>query len=121
VIQQVATFDPEVRQTRVQRQDAFAHAVERRIREYQKQSLSNADLDPWLAANALGGMVAFVADQLASRDEPTDLEFAVEQLTLLWANAIGLPMPPKAPAIKPKGTRRAIPTKKRAPVAKKSA
>jgi AcrR family transcriptional regulator len=121
VIQQVATFDPEVRQTRVQRQDAFAHAVERRIREYQKQSLSSVDLDPWLAANALGGMVAFVADQLASRDEPTDLDFAVEQLTLLWANAIGLPLPPKAPVIKPKATRRALPAKKRAPAAKKSA
>jgi AcrR family transcriptional regulator len=113
VIQQVATFDPEVRQTRVQRQDAFAHAVERRIREHQKQSLAHADLDPWLAANALGGMVAFVADQLASRDEPMDLDFAVEQLTLLWANAIGLPVPPKAPVIKPKTTRRATPANKR--------
>jgi len=121
VIQQVATFDPEVRQTRVQRQDAFAHAVERRIREYQKQSLSNADLDPWLAANALGGMVAFVADQLASRDEPTDLDFAVEQLTLLWANAIGLSMPPQTPVRKPKAARRATPAKKRAPGVKQKA
>jgi AcrR family transcriptional regulator len=115
VIQQVATFDPEVRQTRVQRQEAFGHAVERRIREYQKQGVSNADLDPWLAANALGGMVAFVADQLASREEPTDVDFAVEQLTLLWANAIGLPMPIKAPTSKPKATtRRPTAPKKRA-------
>jgi AcrR family transcriptional regulator len=98
VIQQVATFDPEVRQTRVQRQDAFGHAIERRIREYQEQGLSNADLDPWLAANALGGMVAVVADQLATRDEPTDLDVAVEQLTVLWASALGLPMPITAPA-----------------------
>jgi hypothetical protein len=118
VIQQVATFDPEVRQTRVQRQDAFAHAIERRIREYQKQSISNADLDPWLAANALGGMVAFVADQLASRDDPTDLDFAVEQLTLLGANAIGLHMPSKAPALKSKVARRPKPAKKRVPAAR---
>jgi AcrR family transcriptional regulator len=115
VIQQVATFDPEVRQTRVQRQDAFAHAIERRIREYQEQGLSNADLDPWLAANALGGMVAFMADQLASRDEPTSLDFAVEQLTLLWAQAIGLSMPPMASASKPKAARRGTPARKRAP------
>ena len=113
VIQQVATFDLEVRQTRVQRQDAFAHAIERRIREYQKLKLSNAQLDPWLAANALGGMVAFVADQLASRDDLMDLDFAVEQLTLLWANAIGLDMPTKAPVGKPKANRRATPAKKR--------
>jgi AcrR family transcriptional regulator len=113
VIQQVATFDPEVRQTRVQRQDAFGHAVERRIREYQKQGLSNADLDPWLAANALGGMVAFVADQLASRDEATDVDFAVDQLTLLWVNAIGLNLPTKAPASKPKATTRRTAPRKR--------
>jgi AcrR family transcriptional regulator len=106
VIQQVATFDPEVRQTRVQRQDAFGHAVERRIREYQKQGVSNADLDPWLAANALGGMVAFVADQLASRDEPTDVDFAVEQLTLLWASAIGLHVPIKATTRRSTGQRK---------------
>jgi hypothetical protein len=111
----VATFDPEVRQTRVQRQDAFGHAVERRIREYQKQGVSNADLDPWLAANALGGMVAFVADQLASQDEPTDVDFAVEQLTLLWANAIGLHPPNKAPTSNPKATaRRSTAPKRRA-------
>lgn len=121
VIQQVATFDPEVRQTRVQRQDAFAHAIERRMREYQKLSLANADLDPWLAANALGGMVAFVADQLSSRVEPIDLDFAVEQLTLLWANAIGLHMSPKVSTSKPKSTRRATPAKKRAPGAKQKA
>jgi AcrR family transcriptional regulator len=118
VIQQVATFDPEVRQTRIQRQDVFAHAIERRIREYQKLSLSSADLDPWLAANALGGMVAFVADQLSSRDEPTELDFAVEQLTLLWANAIGLHVPPKPAASTPKATRPTTPAKKRAPTAK---
>jgi AcrR family transcriptional regulator len=120
VIQQVATFDPEVRQTRVQRQDAFAHAIERRIREYQKQNLSNAELDPWLAANALGGMVAFVADQLASRDQPMDLDFAAEQLTLLWANAIGLHMSTKSYAGKPRATRQATTPKKRAPSAKKA-
>ena len=60
-----------------------------------------------------------MADQLASRDEPTDMDFAVEQLTLLWANAIGLDMPTKARASKPKPTRRSAPAKKQAPGAKK--
>jgi len=55
VIQQVSTFDEDVRRTRVQRQDAFAHAIERRIREYQAESVADASIDPWLAANALGG------------------------------------------------------------------
>jgi len=34
--------------------------------------------------------VAFVSDQIVSRDVPVDIDFVVEQLTLLWANAIGL-------------------------------
>jgi len=90
VIQQVATFDEEVRQTRVRHQDALAHAIERRTREYQSQGLADAEVDAWFAANALGGMVAFVSDQIVSRDVPADIDFAVEQLTRLWANAIGL-------------------------------
>jgi AcrR family transcriptional regulator len=90
VIQQVATFDEEVRQTRIKHQDALAHAIERRTRDYQEQGLADNQIDAWFAANALGGMVAFVSDQIVSRDVPVDIEFVVEQLTLLWANAIGL-------------------------------
>ena len=90
VIQQVATFDEEVRQTRIRHQDALAHAIERRTREYQERGLADHHIDAWFAANALGGMVAFVSDQIVSRDAPVDIDFVVEQLTLLWANAIGL-------------------------------
>jgi AcrR family transcriptional regulator len=90
VIQQVATFDEEVRQTRIRHQDALAHAIERRTREYQDRGLADTQINAWFAANALGGMVAFVSDQIVSRDVPVDIDFVVEQLTLLWANAIGL-------------------------------
>jgi AcrR family transcriptional regulator len=90
VIQQVATFDEEVRQTRIKHQDALAHAIERRTRDYQEQGLADGQINAWFAANALGGMVAFVSDQIVSRDVPVDLDFVVEQLTRLWANAIGL-------------------------------
>jgi AcrR family transcriptional regulator len=90
VIQQVATFDEEVRQTRIRHQDALAHAIERRTREYQERGLADTQINAWFAANALGGMVAFVSDQIVSRDVPVDIDFVVEQLTLLWANAIGL-------------------------------
>jgi AcrR family transcriptional regulator len=90
VIQQVATFDEEVRQTRIKHQDALAHAIERRTREYQEQGLADDQINAWFAANALGGMVAFVSDQIVSRDVPVDIDFVVEQLTRLWANAIGL-------------------------------
>ncbi len=100
VIQQVATFDEEVRQTRIRHQDALAHAIERRTREYQDRGLADNKIDAWFAANALGGMVAFVSDQIVSRDAPVEIDFVVTQLTLLWANAIGLSgdAPPAAEA-----------------------
>ena len=93
VIQQVATFDPEVAATRIQRQNEFAHAIERRTISYQEQGLADPKIDPWFAANALGGMVAFLADQMYIHDQDFDLEQTVEQLTVLWANAIGMPIP----------------------------
>jgi AcrR family transcriptional regulator len=90
VIMQVSTFDEAVSQTRVLRQDGFARAIERRTRIYQEQGLADPDLDPWLAANALGGMVAFIADMVVSGDSPLDVDDVVDQLTKLWANAINL-------------------------------
>jgi len=90
VIQQVSTFDPDVRNTRIQRQNDFAHAIERRTLEYQKLELADDGIDAWFAANALGGMVAFVADQIFVQGQDLDIDFAVDQLTRLWANAIGI-------------------------------
>ena len=90
VIQQVSTFDNDVRQTRVQRQTEFAHAIEHRTRDYQNRGLIHADLDPRIAANALGGMVASLADQMFIQGQEFDFEETVEQLTMLWVNAVGL-------------------------------
>jgi AcrR family transcriptional regulator len=93
VIQQVSTFDAEVQATRIQRHDEFAHAIERRTVEYQKAGIADPEVDPWLSAIALGGMVAFVADQMFVQHQDIGLDDAVDQLTLLWANAIGLGRP----------------------------
>jgi hypothetical protein len=57
--------------------------------------LADGEINAWFAANALGGMVAFVSDQIVSRDAPVDIDFVVEQLTRLWANAIGLKTGPQ--------------------------
>jgi AcrR family transcriptional regulator len=90
VINQVATFDAEVMASRVQRHKAFAHAIERRIREYQRQGLADRDLDPWFAAYALGGMVAAMAEHMFINHIDDDIGLAVSQLTALWVNAIAL-------------------------------
>jgi AcrR family transcriptional regulator len=93
VIEQVSTFDPSVRETRVRRTDVFADAIERRTRAYQEQGIADPRVDPRYAAQALGGMVASFADRLYTQGQEGefDLDTTVEQLTILWSNALGIP------------------------------
>jgi AcrR family transcriptional regulator len=94
VIEQVSTFDDEVLRIRVAREVEFAQIIERRTREYQEEGLVYPDIDPSLAAHALGGMVAGFAEQMFFENQQTfDFEHAVDQLTLLWVNAVGLSRP----------------------------
>lgn len=90
VIHEVAAFDPEVRATREERQGVFATSIRRRVQALQQAGLADPAVDPAMAAKALGGMVAFWADNTFRDDAEADLDEAVEQLTLLWVNAIGL-------------------------------
>jgi AcrR family transcriptional regulator len=91
VIDQVATFDERVFQERTERQRRLARAIERRIRMHQDEGITDPRLDAAFAARALASMVNAVARNLYGRGDPTgDIGAAVEQLTLLWATAIGL-------------------------------
>jgi AcrR family transcriptional regulator len=92
VIHQVATIDVEVWRTRFQRQDAFAHAIERRIRALQEEGTADPAVEPYYAAQALGGMVAYFAELLFNSHEPVaaDPDTAVEALTRIWINALGI-------------------------------
>ncbi|ADP80546.1 TetR/AcrR family transcriptional regulator [Pseudofrankia inefficax] len=92
VIHQVATIDVEVWRTRFQRQDAFAHAIERRIRALQASGLADPAIEPYYAAQALGGMVAYFAELLFNSHDPVnaDTDTAIEALTRIWLNALGI-------------------------------
>jgi AcrR family transcriptional regulator len=92
VIDQVVTFDADARATRDRRQQEFAEALERRTREYQAEGLADRRLDPAIAARALGAMVDAVARSIYLRDDPVDLDVdhVVDQLTMLWGNALGM-------------------------------
>jgi AcrR family transcriptional regulator len=92
VIQQVATFDADVRRIRLQRHEEFALAIERRTLSLQQDEVADRCVDPAYAAQALGGMVAYFAELLFNTENSAgfDVETAVEQLTLLWRNALGI-------------------------------
>ena len=98
VIEQVSRFDPHVRAVRAERQKHFAERSERAIRRMQAEGLVDADVDPAIAAMALGAMVARFAELwLVQGYADYDFDRAAEQLTTLWTNAIGLKDEPSAP------------------------
>ena len=91
VIEQVSRYDGPVNEARMRRQKHFADRAERSIRRLQAAGQADPGVDPEIAALALGSMVARVAELwLVERWGTYDLDEVAEQVTALWANAIGL-------------------------------
>jgi AcrR family transcriptional regulator len=94
VIEEVCRYDAEVNAARIARMQHFADRSERAIRRWQRDGSVDARVDPAIAATALGSMVARFAELWLVQGYTTyDFDAAVEQLTLFWANALGLQVP----------------------------
>ena len=91
VIEEVSRYDTYVNDARMRRQKHFAERAEQSIRQLQADGAADPDVDPEIAATALGSMVARFAE-LWLVEGWSDYEFdhAADELTRLWANAIGL-------------------------------
>jgi AcrR family transcriptional regulator len=93
VIEEVSRYDSHVNEARMRSQRHFAERAEQSIRRLQEAGLADPDVDPELAAVALGSMVARFAELWLVQDWAAfDFDHAVEQLTRLWAHAIGVEM-----------------------------
>jgi AcrR family transcriptional regulator len=91
VIEQVSRYDDHVNAARMSTQRHFADRAEKAIRRLQSEGLADERVNPRVAADALGAMVARFAELWLVQGYRTySFDEAVEQLTLLWANAIGL-------------------------------
>ena len=91
VIEQVSRYDDHVNEARMRRQKHFADRAERAIRRLQKDGEASPEIDPEIAALALGSMVARVAELwLIDHWGDYDLDTVTDQVTLLWGNALGL-------------------------------
>ncbi len=90
VIQEVETYDAEVHASRVRRQAEFADRLAASVHRLQRSGLADPEIDTQYAAIALGGMVAFFASAFFVAGGSYDFDEAVEQLSILWANAIGV-------------------------------
>jgi AcrR family transcriptional regulator len=103
VIEEVSRYNEDVRAVRTKRDDYLAARLESAIARLQAEGLADKRIDRRYAATALGGMVARFAETMFVGGGGYDHDRAVEQLTLLWANALGLREQAATPA---KTTRR---------------
>ena len=91
VIEQVSRYDDHVRDVRAERFRFFGDRSEAAIRHWQEDGQVDPAIDPKLAADALGAMVARFAELWLVQDYcDYDFDHVVEQLSLLWGNALGL-------------------------------
>ena len=91
VIEEVSRYDPDISAARMARQKHFADRAERSIRRLQAAGEADPEVDPEIAALALGSMVGRSAEMwLVEGWGDYDTEHMAAQITRLWANAIGL-------------------------------
>ena len=93
VIEQVATFNEELREIRREMRRAFVDRAQRSIERMQADGLALGDVDARYAANALGSMVDRFAYVWLVLDEPFEFEEAARTLGLLWTRSLGLTVP----------------------------
>ncbi|MCB1015772.1 MAG: TetR/AcrR family transcriptional regulator [Acidimicrobiales bacterium] len=95
VIEEVSRYDDHVNQARMRRQKHFADRAERAVRRLQAAGQADPAVDPAIAALALGSMVARTAELwLVQGWDDYDVDAVAEQLSRLWANALGLAVAP---------------------------
>jgi AcrR family transcriptional regulator len=112
VIEQVSRYDDQVNAARMATQRHFAERAEAAIRRLQDEGAADPKVDPTMAADALGAMVARFAELwLVQGYRRYSFDDAVDQLTRLWANALGLEDEPR-PRRTPTRGRRAVPSKR---------
>lgn len=90
VIEEVSRYNDDVRQVRIQRDKHLGARTEASIKRLQAEGLADPNIITSYAAEALGGMVARFAENFFIAGHEFDLDTAVDQLTIIWANAIGL-------------------------------
>ncbi len=91
VIEQVARYDSEVGALRLARHKDYEAEVAESIRQLQSRGLADAALEPVVTAAALGAMTTrFAETWLVEGAVDSSFDEAVEQLTLIYVNALGL-------------------------------
>jgi AcrR family transcriptional regulator len=102
LMEEVATFNPDMRKARLRTRSRFVERTERSLRRLQAGGDCDPALDAGIAAEALVSMVSHFAYHMVSTHTPFDVDAAVRTVTTIWARGIGLDV---TPADKPAGNR----------------
>lgn len=91
ILEQVATFDPEVQEIRLRIRRRVVARVERGLRRLQRQGLADTTIDPHCAASAVASMIGhFAYTWLALGDHSFEEDVVVETLTRIWVSGFGM-------------------------------
>lgn len=90
LLEQVSTFNEDLRHMRLDMRRAFVTRAASAITRLQGASQADPGLDPWYAANALCNMVDRFAYTWLVLGEDFEAETAVATLTRLWTQALQL-------------------------------
>jgi AcrR family transcriptional regulator len=115
VLEQMSPYSDYFRELTLEIRRAFVARNEAGIRRLQEQGVADPHLDPHVAASALGGMVEKLAQVWLVMGESYDEEDVVSALTRIWAQGIGLAVPPPAPSAQPTQAGRRRSAKARTP------
>jgi AcrR family transcriptional regulator len=97
VIEQASRYDPQVNADRMASQRHFAERSERFIKRLQGEGQADPRVNPAIAADALGAMIARFAELwLTQGYREYEFDEVVDQLSLLWTNALRLGPVPNA-------------------------
>jgi AcrR family transcriptional regulator len=90
LMEEVASFNPEMRQARQRTRVRFVTQTTRSIERLQAAGRADPRLDATYAAHALVSMVSHFAYYMVATRTPLDVDTAVATLTTLWARGLGL-------------------------------
>lgn len=91
LIEHVSRFDSEVNAMRLARHKRYTEQVAETIRQLQRNKLADTNLDPVITAAALGALTYRFAEMwLVHGAIECTLEHAIEQVSLIFSNAIRL-------------------------------
>lgn len=106
-LEQVSTFNDEMRELRKSTRGLFVERSARSIRRWQEQGIADPHLDPRVASSALCNMVDRFAYVWLVLGEEFDFDVAAHTLTRLWCQALGMSVDDAEARPLPKGRARA--------------